>query len=106
VNFDQFRGLIGVGWVGEDAAEVSVFEPVGVAFEPGDFGVLEEPVDHGSGDDLVAEGFAPAAEWLVAGDDQRGSLIAAGDELEQQVCCLGFEGDVADFVDDEQRVAG
>jgi hypothetical protein len=37
----------------------------------------------GGGDDLVAEDFAPAAEWLVEGDDQRGSLIAAGDELEE-----------------------
>jgi hypothetical protein len=64
-----------------------------------DFGVVDEPVDHGSGDDLVAEDFAPAAEWLVGGDDQRGSLIAAGDELEEQVCRLGFEGNVADLVD-------
>ena len=70
MNFDHFRGLVGVGWVGEDAAEVSVFESVGVAFEGDDFGVVDEPVDHGSGDDLVAEDFAPAAEWLVAGDDQ------------------------------------
>ena len=90
-------GLVGVGRVGEDAAEVSVFEPVGVAFEGDDFGVVDEPVDHGRGDDLVAEDFAPAAEWLVAGDDQRGSLIAAGDELEEQVGCFGFEGDVADL---------
>jgi hypothetical protein len=48
-----------------DAAEVAVFEPVGVAFESDDFGVMDEPVDHGSGDDVVAEGLAPAAERLV-----------------------------------------
>ena len=28
-----------------------------------------------------------------------GPLVAAGDELEEQVRCLGFEGDVADLVD-------
>jgi hypothetical protein len=33
------------------------------------------------------------------------SLVAGGDELEEQVGCLGLEGDVADFVDDEQRDA-
>jgi hypothetical protein len=26
---------------------------------------VDEPVDHGSGDDLVAEGYTPAAEWPV-----------------------------------------
>ena len=35
----------------------------------------------------------------------RGSFVAGGDELEEQVGGFGFEGDVADFVDDEQRVA-
>jgi hypothetical protein len=81
------------------SAEVSVFEPVGVAAEGDDFGVVDEPVDHGGGDDLVAEDFSPAAEWLVGGDDQAGAFVAAGDELEEQVGCLGFGGDVADLVD-------
>ena len=73
--------------------------------EGDDFGVVDEPVDHGGGDDVVAEDFAPAAERLVGGDDQLGPLVAAGDELEEQVGGFGFEGDVADLVDDEQWVA-
>ena len=88
-----------------DAAEVAVFEPVAVAFEGDDFGVVDEAVDHGGGDDVVAEDLAPAAERLVAGDDQAGPFVAGGDELEEQVGGFGFEGDVADLVDDEQRVA-
>ena len=91
------------GW--GDAAEVAVFEAVGVALDGDDFGVVDEAVDHGGGDDVVAEDFAPASEGLVAGDDQRGALVAAGDELEEQVRGFGFEGDVADFVDDDQGVA-
>ena len=67
--------------------------------------MVDEPVDHGGGDDLVAEDFAPAAERLVGCDDETGTLIAAGDELEEQVRRLGFEGYVADLVDDEQWVA-
>jgi site-specific DNA recombinase len=35
-----------------------------------DFGVVDEPVDHGRGDDVVTEDLAPAAEGFVAGDDQ------------------------------------
>ena len=42
---------------------------------------------------------------LLRGDDHRGAFVAGGDELEEQVGGFGFEGDVADFVDDEQRVA-
>ena len=47
-----------------------------------------------------------ASELLVGGDDQAGVLISGGDELEEQVCRFGLEGDVANLVDDEQRVAG
>ena len=94
--------LVGCG----DAAEVAVFEPVAVALEGDDLGVVDEPVDHGGGDDVVAEDFAPAAEGLVAGDDQAGAFVAGGDELEEQVRGFGFERDVADLVDDEQRDRG
>ena len=64
-----------------------------------DLGVVHKSVDHRGGDDVVAEHLAPAAEGLVAGDDQRGAFVAAGDELEEQVRRFGFEGDVAHLVD-------
>jgi hypothetical protein len=54
---------------------------------------------------LVAEYFTPAAEWLVAGDDQAGALIPAGDELEEQGRRFGFEGYVANLVNHEEWVA-
>jgi hypothetical protein len=34
---------------------------------------------------------------------EAGPLVAAGDELEEQVGGLGLEGDVADLVDHEER---
>jgi hypothetical protein len=61
---------------------------------------VDEPVDHGCGDHVVAEDFAPAAERLVGCDDQAGPLVSGGNQLEEQVGGLGLEGDVADFVDD------
>jgi hypothetical protein len=103
LNIDHLRSLF-VGRGGGDAAEVSVFESVAVAFEGDDFGVVHQPVDHCGGDDVVAEYLTPPAERLVRGDDQRGPLITGGDELEEQVGGFGFEGDVADLVDDQQRV--
>jgi hypothetical protein len=48
----------------------SRFEAVAVAFEGDDLGVVDEAVDHGCGDHVVAEDLAPAAEGLVGGDDQ------------------------------------
>jgi hypothetical protein len=97
-------GVIRFGGVGGDAAEVSVSEPIAIAFEGDDVGVVDEPVDHGGGNDVVAEHLAPPAEGLVAGDDETGSFVAAGDELEEQVGRFGLEGDVADFIDDQQWV--
>ena len=41
------------------AGEVAVFEAVGVAFEREDLGVVNEPVDHRGGGDVVAEDLAP-----------------------------------------------
>ena len=67
--------------------------------------MVDEAVDHGGGDDGVAQHFAPPSEGLVRGDDHRGAFVAGGDELEEQVGGLGFEGDVADFVDDDEGVA-
>ena len=77
------------------AAEVAVLESVAVSLEGDDLGVVDEAVDHRGGD-IVAEYLAPAAEGLVAGDDQRGAFVAGRDELEEQVRRLGFERDVAD----------
>ena len=65
--------------------------------------MVDEPVDHRGGDDVVAEDLAPGAEGLVAGDDHRGAFVAVGDEAEHQVGGFGVERDVADLVDDEQR---
>jgi hypothetical protein len=54
--------------------------------------VVDEPVDHRGGDDLVAEDLAPGGEGLVRGDEQTGPLAASGDEHEHQVGGLGVEG--------------
>ena len=74
--------------------------------EGDDVGVVDEAVDDGGGDDLIAEDLVPAAERPVRGDDRGGGLVAGGDEVEDEVGGAGVEGDVADFVDHEQRDPG
>ncbi len=44
---------------------VFVFQPVGVAFEGEDVGVVDEPVDHGFDGDSVTEDLGPCGERLV-----------------------------------------
>jgi hypothetical protein len=43
------------------------------------------------------------AEGFVGDDDQAGTFVAAGDELEAYVRCFAFERDIAHVVDHEQR---
>jgi hypothetical protein len=74
-----------------DAAEVAVFESVAVSFEGDDFGVVDT-VDHGGGDHVVAEDFAPAAEDVVGGDDQAGAFVSAGDEWKNRLAASGSKG--------------
>jgi hypothetical protein len=66
---------------------------------------VDDAVDHRGGDGLVAEDAAPAAERQVAGQDERCVFVAGGDELEKQVRGVLLEGQLADFVDDDQPVA-
>jgi hypothetical protein len=53
-----------------------VFEAVAGAFERDDVGMVDDAVDHGPGDDLIAEHVAPAGKRQVRGQDQRGVLVA------------------------------
>ena len=83
-----------------------MFDAVARALEGDDVGVVNDPVDHRRGDGGFAEYLSPAGERQVRGQDDRGLLVSGGDQLEEQVGRFGVEGDVADFVDDNQAVAG
>jgi hypothetical protein len=96
---------VGGSGFGRQAGEIAVFEAVAVAFEREDLGVVDEAVDHGGGDDVVAEDLAPRREGLVASDDHARAFVAAGDEHEHEVGGLWVKWDVSDLVDDQQRDA-
>ena len=79
-----------------------VLEPVAVAAEDDDLGVVDETVDEGGDGDGVAEALGPGGERLVRGDDEAAAFFAGRDECEQECCGVGVDGDVADLIDDEQ----
>jgi hypothetical protein len=64
--------------------------------------VVEQAVEEGGGDDVIAEDSAPLRHRLVGGDEGARAFVALGDELEQQVCAPAFEGEVAELIEDEQ----
>src|SRR6266487_5206757 len=87
--------LRGLGGADEAGLEL-VLEPVGIAPDVQRDGVMEDAVQDRGGDDPVAEDFPPAAEALVAGQDHGAALVAAADELEEQVRPLPVNGQIAD----------
>ena len=82
-----------------DAAEVSVFESVGVAADVDDVAVLDEPVDHGGGDDVIAEDFAPAAQGLVPVRMREARSCPEETSWKNRFAGFWFEGDIADLIE-------
>src|SRR5262249_15761700 len=82
----------------EEAGLELLAQPVALALDVDGDGVVQQPVEDRRGDHRVAKDVAPGAEALVAGDDERAALVAAADELEEEVGALPIHGAVADLV--------
>lgn len=61
--------------------------------------MVDEPVDHGGGNDVVAEHLAQRPNGFVGGDDQAGASVAGGDELEEEL-----EGGMEAWQDDGRNL--
>ena len=68
--------------------------------------MVENAVENRGGNHLVAEDVAPLRDGLIGGDEHAASFVASADELKNQVSGLLLEGEVAQFVDDEQLGLG
>ena len=68
----------------------------------GGFGAVYKAVDQRL-EKVVAEDLGPLGDGFVGGQDQAGALVAMGDDLEEVVGLATGQGQVADFVHDEQR---
>jgi hypothetical protein len=77
-------------------------EPIGTAFDIDRRGVMQDTVQDGRGDHRIAEDLVPLGEAPVRSHDQGALLIAAGDELEEQMRAVAIDRDVADLVDDQE----
>ena len=80
-----------------------VLEPVALAGDLHDVGVVQETVEHGRRQRLVVgEGTRPLGERQVARQHHRAALVALGHDVEEEVGLLAPEGQVADLVDHQQ----
>src|SRR5207249_8166870 len=93
--------LRGLGGADEAGLEL-LFEPIRVAPDVDGDRVMQDSIEDGGSDDAVAKDLAPAAEALVARKDHRAPLVAAADELEEQVGAGAIDRQVADLVHDQQ----
>src|SRR5438105_15141203 len=67
---------------------------------------MGEPVEKCSGHLGIAEHGGPLTESEVGGDDDRGALVETADEMEEQLSASLSEGQIAQFVEDDEVEAG
>ena len=74
-------------------------EPVAVAGDLNDDGVMQQPVQECGGNHVIAEQLAPLAKTPVGGEDDGAALVAGVDQLEEQVGATLLHRQVANLVD-------
>jgi hypothetical protein len=71
-----------------------------------DLAMMGEPVEECRGHLGVAEDGGPFAEGEIGGDDHRGLLVEPADQVEQELATGLSEGQIAEFVEDDEVHAG
>ncbi len=68
--------------------------------------MVQEPVENRARNHRIAKDLAPGSETLIAGHEDGALLVAATDQLEEEIHPLPVDRDVADLVDDEEPRLG
>ena len=67
---------------------------------------MREAVEQGRGHLGIAEDAGPFAEGEISGDEDRGALVEAADEMEEQLTAGLGEGEISEFVEDDEVEPG
>src|SRR5712691_4845250 len=81
-------------------------EPIAIALNDHRVAVVQEPVEDRRSENVVAEDLAPLPDELVGGDEKAALLVAASDELEEEMRRSLLEGQIAELVDDQELGLG
>jgi hypothetical protein len=68
--------------------------------------VVEQPIEDRGRHHRIAEHLAPFADRTIGSDQHAAALVAARDELEEEMRRVGLERQVAELVDDQQLGLG
>ena len=83
-------------------AELGLSLPVAVSFNHDNLGVVREAIDQRDRAGGVGKDGVPVLEGQVRGHEHGAVLVAAADDLEEEVGGVGIVGEVANLVDGEQ----
>ena len=98
------RGNRAAGTAG--AGSGAVLEAPALVSGLDDLAMMGQAVEQGCGHLGVAEDGRPFAEGEVGGDDDRGALVEPAHEVEEQLPAGLGEGQVAEFVEDDEVAPG
>src|SRR5687768_13119709 len=77
-------------------------EAVRVTFNIDHMTVMEQPVQNRAGHNRIPEDLSPLTKALIGRQDDGPPLIAARDELEEQMGAVPIDGDIANLIDNEE----
>jgi hypothetical protein len=83
-----------------------VSEPKAIVVHLEDMDVMREAVEERAGEPLGTEHGRPLIERQIARDQRAASLVALAEDLEQQLGPSRRERHIAEFVDDQELLAG
>ena len=84
-----------------------VFHAETFAFDDDGLGVMQQPIqDSRSQSTVVIKDFGPFLEGTIGGDHDRPLFVAQRDDLEEEIGTRLVNGQVPQFVEDEQRGFG
>ena len=76
--------------------------PIAVAFDDDGLCVMQKSIQQsGCHGGVTGEDSGPVFEGDVGGNDDRAALVAFGDNLKEQLCTAFVQGEVAQFVNEQ-----
>jgi hypothetical protein len=84
----------------------AAFESPAIVAGLDDVAVVSEAIEQCGGHLGVAEDTRPFAEGEIGGDDDRGAFVEPADEMEQELAAGLSEGQIAEFIEDDEVHAG
>src|SRR6266404_3560866 len=100
------RFFTGTGFRIASGAFLGFFEAIAFPLEIQQFGFMHESIDESDDAAGIREDLGPFAERLVRRDNDGIALVAASDDLEEQVRVARVIGQISDLIDPEDCWAG